>query len=117
MRFFQITLSPISFARLPEAEQLFFLRLAQAHDDLRCLYQLAIRASNGLQNTENKIEKNVILHEFMFAVLGWYGTAFEAWKIIARDWYDLSPRPWWRLPIRQLIRFVGTETISATVLR
>ena len=53
--------------------------------------QLVVRSNNGLRSSEDKIERDVILHQFIFAVRLWYGTAFEAWKIVERDWFDLRP--------------------------
>ena len=119
MRLYKIAFSMSSFSRLSDPEQLLFLQLSHIHNDLRHIHHLVIRSLNGLRDSSDEIHQDIVLHQHIFSLRLWYGTLCEAWKVIARDWYDLKPlrsntggdRP------RQLVRSgAGLATKLATSL-
>ena len=77
MKLCRRTFSHIALKKLPEAEQLFFVRLAHVRNDLRHINSLCQIALGSVRSTSD-VECDVSLHQFLFAVRLLYGTLNEA---------------------------------------
>lgn len=75
-----------TFSRLPEAQQLFFIRMALVSDDLRHLHHLMLLAKVAMNATKG-IERLMALHQLMFALRIYYGTLNEAWEVVRTGWH------------------------------
>jgi hypothetical protein len=73
------------FARLPNSEKLFVLRVSQIHNDLHHIHHLVSTADNGLEKLSG-VERQIALHQFLFAVKLWCGTLTEARQLINSAW-------------------------------
>jgi hypothetical protein len=75
------------FQKLPEPEQLFFIRAALISDDLRHLHHLMLYARVALKHQKNDIERMLGLHQLVFALRIYYGTLNEAWEAVRCGWF------------------------------
>jgi len=72
---------------LPKAEQSFFVRLAHVRNDLRHITSLCQIGLQGVRSTRG-LERDICLHQLLFAVRSLCGTLNEAWVLIKTDWDD-----------------------------
>jgi len=75
------------FYKLPEPEQWFFVRLALISNDLRHLHHLMLHARVAMKSAGFGIEKDLALHQLMFALRIYYGTLNEAWGVVHTGWF------------------------------
>lgn len=75
------------FHKLPEPEQRFFVRLALISNDLRHLHHLILHARVAMKSARSEIEKDLALHQLMFALRIYYGTLNEAWGVVHTGWF------------------------------
>jgi hypothetical protein len=73
------------FARLPNSEKLFVLRVSHIHNDLRHIHHLVSTPNNGLQKLSG-VERQIAHHQFLFAVKLWCGTLTEARHVMNSAW-------------------------------
>src|SRR6266487_2377934 len=65
--------------------KLFVLRVSQIHNDLRHIHHLVSTANNGAKKLSG-VERQIALHQFLFAVKLWCGTLREASDVIESAW-------------------------------
>jgi hypothetical protein len=82
----QYVFSNAAFRKLPKREQRFFVRLALVSDDLRHLHHLILQSIVTMKVVTG-IERDVGLHQLMFALRIYYGTLNESWKVIQTGWH------------------------------
>ncbi len=81
----QLTFPHAAWAQLSEPEQIYALRLAHLHNDLRHIRQLVGTANNGVGKTIG-IEQQIVLHQLLFAIRLWYGVLNEGWDAVRSGW-------------------------------
>ncbi|HZS18689.1 MAG TPA: hypothetical protein VFA51_12245 [Candidatus Udaeobacter sp.] len=85
LQLYRITFDHAEFLKLPEAEQLFFVRLAQVMDDLRHVFYLCVSAEKGTRSNSAD-ERKIAMHQLLFGVRLIYSILLEGWKIIDSEW-------------------------------
>ena len=85
MTLYRLNILAQEFSELSEREQLFLLRFAHVHNDLRHIRQLVVVANNGLKILSG-LERDIALHQYLFAVKLWCGALTEAVEVINSGW-------------------------------
>ena len=75
-----------AFSKLPEAQQLFFIRVCLISDDLRHLHHLMLQANVAINATKGT-EQLMALDQLIFALRIYYGTLNEAWEVVRTGWH------------------------------
>lgn len=85
MKLLRFTFSHAAWTQLSEAEQIYALRVAHLHNDLRHIRQLVGTANNGVGKTAG-IEQQIALHQLLFAIRLLYGILNEGWNAVRAGW-------------------------------
>jgi hypothetical protein len=85
MTLHHFTFSADDFAALPQKERIFFIRLAQARNDIRHIHHLTIAAVQAV-SAHRGLEQKIALHQLLFCVREQYAALYETWIIIKKDW-------------------------------
>ena len=80
-----LSFSTQDFAKLPLDEQILFVRVAHAYNDLRYIQQLVVRAI-GASKKYQGIEQEIASHQMLYGLRQWYAALNEAWKIVHSSW-------------------------------
>jgi hypothetical protein len=85
MKVTRICFTAEEFTTLPIEERLFFVQLAHAHNDLRHIQQLVVRAIGATRKYEG-VEREIASHQMLYGVRQWYAALNEGWKIVRTCW-------------------------------
>ena len=86
MQIMQVTVDAAKFRQLEQSEQLFLVRLGQAHNDIRRIRQMVVTANNGVKEYKG-IEHEIAFHSLVFAVRLWCAALNEAEDVIRTAWH------------------------------
>jgi hypothetical protein len=110
LQLYRLTFDYAEFLKLSEPEQLFFVRLAHAMDDLRHVFYLCVSAEKGTHSTSTD-ERKLAMHQLLFGVRLIYSILLEGWKIIDSEWNGQALGKNWRArlsdPARTALEFLG----------
>lgn len=87
MKLYQISFSADKFSGLPSEDQLFFVRLGQARNDLRHIQNLMMVGVQAV-DVHTGIDQKLAMHQLQFSVRLVCAAIHEAWLIVKRDWCD-----------------------------
>jgi hypothetical protein len=90
MKLYRVSFAADKFAALPSTDQLFFVRLAQARNDIRHIQNLMIAGVQAV-DVHTGIDQKLAMHQLLFSVRLVYSAIYEAWCIVKSDWAALEP--------------------------
>ncbi len=110
LQLYRLTFDYAEFLKLSEPEQLFFVRLANAMDDLRHVFHLCVGAEKGTHSTSADGRK-LATHQRLFGVRLIYSILLEGWKVIDSEWNGQALGKNWHArlsdPARTALEFLG----------
>jgi hypothetical protein len=110
LQLYRILFERAEFLKMPEDEQLFFIRLAHVMDDLRHVFYLCVSAEKGTRSTSAD-ERKLAMHQVLFGVRLIYSILLEGWKIIDSEWNGRALGKTWHVRLgdeaRTALDFLG----------
>ncbi len=85
MTFRKYSFTAAHFSNLPEAERLFFVRLANIANDLRHVQLLTVTGTQATKKYTG-VEQEIALHQMIFGLRQWYAILNEAWNVLVSGW-------------------------------
>jgi hypothetical protein len=121
---FRILFTHSDFLKLPQEEQLFFVRLAHVFDDLRHVFYLCVTAERGTRS-DSRDERKLALHQLLFAVRLVYSILYEGWNVINDTWNGQKLGKTWnsqlsdeaQQSLRLLGKYFGGPNLTQTIRR